>query len=69
MAKLTKKQKEAFSKYDPAKQYSLSEAAEMVKKINSANFNASIDIDVRLGVDPRSRPNGKRRCCPSPWNW
>ncbi len=53
MAKLTKKQKEAFSKYDPTKQYSLEEASGIVKDINGASFDASVDIDVRLGVDPR----------------
>ncbi len=53
MAKLTKKQKEAFSKYDPTKQYSLEEASGIVKDINGARFDASVDIDVRLGVDPR----------------
>ncbi|GAB5523348.1 MAG: 50S ribosomal protein L1 [Roseivirga sp.] len=53
MAKLTKKQKEAFSKYDPAKQYSLEEASGIVKEINGASYDASVDIDVRLGVDPR----------------
>lgn len=53
MAKLTKKQKEALSKYDPTKQYSLEEASGIIKEINSAGFDASVDIDVRLGVDPR----------------
>ncbi len=53
MAKLTKKQKLAFSKYDPAKQYGLDEAAGIVKEINGASYDASVDIDVRLGVDPR----------------
>lgn len=53
MAKLTKKQKIAFSKYDPVKQYGLDEAAGIVKEINSASYDASVDIDVRLGVDPR----------------
>jgi len=53
MAKLTKKQKEALSKYDPTKVYHLSEAASILKEINSATFDASVDIDVRLGVDPR----------------
>ncbi len=53
MAKLTKKQKEAFSKYDPTQIYPLSKAAEIVKEINGASFDASVDIDVRLGVDPR----------------
>lgn len=53
MAKLTKKQKEALSKYDPTKQYSLEEASGIIKEINGASFDASVDIDVRLGVDPR----------------
>jgi len=53
MAKLTKKQKQALSKYDPAKQYSVSEASNIVKDINFATFDASIDLDIRLGVDPR----------------
>lgn len=53
MAKLTKKQKEALTKYDPAKQYSLEEASSIVKEITSTKFDASVDIDIRLGVDPR----------------
>lgn len=53
MAKLTKKQKVAFGKYDPAKQYGLDEASGIVKEINGASYDASVDIDVRLGVDPR----------------
>jgi len=53
MAKLTKKQKEAFSKYDPTQIYPINKAAEIVKEINGASFDASVDIDVRLGVDPR----------------
>ncbi len=53
MAKLTKKQKEAQSKYDAAKEYSLQQAAEILKEISFTKFDASVDIDVRLGVDPR----------------
>jgi large subunit ribosomal protein L1 len=53
MAKLTKKQKEVVSKYDLAKQYPLTEATQMVKEITYTKFDASVDIDVRLGVDPR----------------
>lgn len=53
MAKLTKKQKEAQAKIDPSKVYSLSEAAALVKEITSVNFDASVDLAVRLGVDPR----------------
>ncbi len=53
MAKLTKKQKEAQSKFDKAQSYSLTKAAEIVKEISFTKFDASVDIDVRLGVDPR----------------
>lgn len=53
MAKLTKKQKEALSKYDPQKDYSLTDASSIVKEISNAKFDASVDIDIRLGVDPR----------------
>ncbi|MFD1143846.1 50S ribosomal protein L1 [Larkinella insperata] len=53
MGKLTKKQKEAQSKYDVAKEYSLAQAAEILKTISYTKFDASVDIDVRLGVDPR----------------
>jgi len=53
MAKLTKKQKEALGKFDPKKEYDLGEAAKIVKDINYAKFDASVDIDIRLGVDPR----------------
>jgi large subunit ribosomal protein L1 len=53
MAKLTKKQKEAFSKFDKNVVYSLGEALNTVKNISYTKFDASMDIDVRLGVDPR----------------
>ncbi|OIN58901.1 50S ribosomal protein L1 [Arsenicibacter rosenii] len=53
MAKLTKKQKEALSKYDAAKEYSLLQAADILKQISYTKFDSSVDIDVRLGVDPR----------------
>ncbi|WP_010134833.1 50S ribosomal protein L1 [Ochrovirga pacifica] len=53
MAKLTKKQKEAQAKVDRSKVYSLNEASTLVKEITSANFDASVDIALRLGVDPR----------------
>jgi large subunit ribosomal protein L1 len=53
MAKLTKKQKEAFSKFDKNVVYSLGEALNTVKNISYTKFDASVDIDVRLGVDPR----------------
>ena len=53
MARLTKKQKEAVAKIDKSKFYSLSEASALVKEISNAKFDASVDIDVRLGVDPK----------------
>ena len=53
MAKLTKKQKEVAAKFDKTKVYSLDEASTLVKDINTAKFDASIDIAVRLGVDPK----------------
>lgn len=53
MAKVTKKQKEANAKIDKNKAYSLNEASALVKEITSTNFDASVDIAVRLNVDPR----------------
>lgn len=53
MARLTKKQKEAVAKIDRSKFYSLSEASALVKEISNAKFDASVDIAVRLGVDPK----------------
>jgi large subunit ribosomal protein L1 len=53
MAKLTKKQKEAQAKVDKNQAYSLKDASALVKEITSVNFDASIDLAVRLGVDPR----------------
>ena len=53
MGKLTKNQKLALSKIEPGKSYTLAEATEKVKEVNYAKFDASFDIDVRLGVDPR----------------
>jgi large subunit ribosomal protein L1 len=53
MAKISKKRKEALSKIDRATMYSLSDAASLVKEITSTKFDASVDLAVRLGVDPR----------------
>jgi large subunit ribosomal protein L1 len=53
MSKLTKNQKIALSKIEAGKAYTLAEAADKVKEVNYAKFDASLDIDVRLGVDPR----------------
>ncbi len=53
MGKLTKKQKLAAEKIEAGKAYSLKEASQLVKDITYTKFDASLDIDVRLGVDPR----------------
>ena len=53
MGKLTKNQKLAASKIEEGKVYTLKEAANLVKEITTTKFDASVDIDVRLGVDPR----------------
>lgn len=53
MAKLTKKRKEALAKFDKNGTYSLSEAIKVVKQITNTTFDSSVDVDVRLGVDPR----------------
>ncbi|RDV15233.1 50S ribosomal protein L1 [Pontibacter diazotrophicus] len=53
MAKISKKRKAALEKADLTKEYSLADAASVVKDITFTKFDASVDIDVRLGVDPR----------------
>lgn len=53
MAKLTRKHKEASAKVDRNKLYSVAEASALVKEITYVKFDASVDIAVRLGVDPR----------------
>ena len=53
MAKLTKNQKIAREKIEPEKKYPIKEASQLVKDITTTKFEASVDIDVRLGVDPR----------------
>lgn len=59
MARLTKNMKEALSKYDTEKYYDLGEAAKIVKDVTFTKFDASVDMSVRLGVDPKkSEPNG-----------
>ena len=53
MARLTKNQKQAHSKVEEGKAYSLTAASALVKDITTTKFDASVDLDVRLGVDPR----------------
>lgn len=53
MATLTKKRKTVLAKYDASKVYSVTEASKVVKEITTTKFDASVDLAVRLGVDPR----------------
>ena len=53
MAKLTKKRKSIISKFDSTKSYSLVDAAKIVKEITTTKFDSSVDLSVRLGVDPK----------------
>ena len=53
MARLTKKQKEAQSKIESGNTYTVAEASALVKEVTNANFDASVDLAVRLNVDPR----------------
>ncbi len=53
MAKMTKKHKEALAKFESNNEYSLSDAVDIVEKISYTKFNASVDLSVRLNVDPR----------------
>ena len=53
MAKLTKKQKEAYAKIDRSQSYDLAAASALVKDITNVKFDASVDLAIRLGVDPR----------------
>lgn len=58
--KLTKKRKAVEGKVDPAKLYSLGDAMTLVKEINTTKFDASVDVHVRLGVDPRKADQALR---------
>ncbi len=53
MAKLTKNRKAILAKYNPEQEYSLVEAAKVMKEITFTKFDASVDVDIRLGVDPK----------------
>ena len=53
MGKITKKRKEALSKYDKEAFHSLQDASKIVKEITNTKFDSSVDLDVKLGVDPR----------------
>ena len=60
MAKLSKARKAATEKVDATKQYSLEEAMALVREVNTAKFNASVDVHVRLGIDPRKADQALR---------
>src|SRR6267142_4359046 len=53
MTRLTKNKKIVAAKYNPSKEYSLEDAAKMLKDITFTKFDASVDVDIRLGVDPK----------------
>jgi len=53
MARLTKKQKEAYAKLDSSKSYDINAASALIKEITTVKFDASVDLAIRLGVDPR----------------
>ena len=53
MAKLSKKRREMLEKYDPAKEYDLKEASNIIKEISNMKFDPSVDLSIHLGVDPK----------------
>jgi large subunit ribosomal protein L1 len=53
MAKISKKRKAVLAKYNPEKEYSLEDASKLVKEISFTKFDSSVDVDIRLGVDPK----------------
>jgi large subunit ribosomal protein L1 len=53
MAKISKNRKAVLAKYNPTKEYSLDDASKLVKEITFTKFDASVDVDIRLGVDPK----------------
>ena len=66
MARLSKKQKEALSKYDRSKTYTVPEAAGIIKEISTGKFDATVDLSIRLGVDPRKANEMVRGVCTLP---
>ena len=53
MAKISKNRKAVLAKYNPEKEYSLEDASKLVKEITFTKFDSSVDVDIRLGVDPK----------------
>lgn len=66
MSKLTKNQKLTAGKIEAGKSYTLTEASELLKEITTTKFDASVDMDVRLGVDPRKANQMVRGVCTLP---
>jgi len=60
VAKISKKRQEVAKKVDSNKNYSLAEASSLVKEINTAKFNASVDLHIKLGIDPRKADQAVR---------
>ena len=53
MAKISKNRKAVLAKYNPEKEYSLEDASKLIKEITFVKFDSSVDVDIRLGVDPK----------------
>ena len=66
MSKLSKNKKKSLEKHDASKAYSLVEASSLVKEITTTKFDASVDINIRLGVDPRKANQMVRGICTLP---
>lgn len=66
MTKLTKNRKLALAKIDADKQYTIEEAASLLKEVSTTKFDSSVDIDIRLGVDPRKANQMVRGVCTLP---
>jgi large subunit ribosomal protein L1 len=69
MGKLTKNQKKALELYDPTKFYTIKEASEIVKKTTFSKFDSSVDLDIRLGVDPKKADQMVRGVVTLPNGW
>jgi large subunit ribosomal protein L1 len=65
MAKISKKRKQVLAKVDPKKSYNLADASKIVKDITTTKFDASVDLSIHLGVDPRkANQNGSAESLP-----
>jgi large subunit ribosomal protein L1 len=64
MARISKNRKAVVAKYNSEKEYSLDDATKLVKEITFTKFDASVDVDIRLGVDPKKSDQMVR----GPWS-